>query len=785
MRKKYTTTLEFDKIKLMLADFAISENTKSFIDKLGISTEPKMIKTYQAETSEAQKIILQRGAIPFRAFFDVRLFTKKAGIGSTLDTRALLQIAQTISTARVCKAYIEQFQEIPHIQNLAEQITVLKDLEDEIFSKIISETQISDNASANLRRIRRSIEQENQNIKNKISSMLNSSAYSSVLQDSIVTIRNDRFVLPVKAENKNALDGIVHDTSSSGATLFVEPMAIVNMNNKLSQLKNEEHKEIEKILQKLTAEVGQYFQEINDNLKALEKLDFINAKGRLSVSMEANEPQLNNEKYVNLIQARHPLIPKDKVVSSNIILGKDYTTLIITGPNTGGKTVTLKTLGLLCMMFQAGLHIPCQAQSTLPVFNDIYADIGDEQSIEQSLSTFSSHISNIVNILKFANKNSLVLIDELGSGTDPIEGSALAISILDELKRRSVLTLVTTHFSELKNYALTTDGVINASVEFDVATLSPTYRLTIGLPGKSNAFEISKKLGISDEIIADAKKHIQNDNLKMEDILSQIDKVKNDYETDKENLEKELEDAKFIRMKLENKQQRLEEKNKAMLEEAKEQARKMIADAKQEADKIAKQITKLQHMSAYKEVDKQLNNIRTNIRGYENKYQKAKQELVKKSETPLDTVKEGDTVYVNSFAQNAKVISVDEQKDEIVVQIGAIKMPLKKENLSPAQKQKEKKATKSAKISKNKVESARLSCDVRGLDLESALLEVDKYIDDSYLAQLPEVTIIHGVGTLVLKNGIQNYLRKHNHIKSFRDGEYNEGGIGVTVATLK
>lgn len=305
------------------------------------------------------------------------------------------------------------------------------------------------------------------------------------------------------------------------------------------------------------------------------------------------------------------------------------------------------------------------------------------------------------------------------------------------------------------------------------------------MPGKSNAFEISKKLGISDEIIADAKKHIQNDNLKMEDILSQIDKVKNDYETDKENLEKELEDAKFIRMKLENKQQRLEEKNKAMLEEAKEQARKMIADAKQEADKIAKQITKLQHMSAYKEVDKQLNNIRTNIRGYENKYQKAKQELVKKSATPLDTVKEGDTVYVNSFAQNAKVISVDEQKDEIVVQIGAIKMPLKKENLSPAQKQKEKKATKSAKISKNKVESARLSCDVRGLDLESALLEVDKYIDDSYLAQLPEVTIIHGVGTLVLKNGIQNYLRKHNHIKSFRDGQYNEGGIGVTVATLK
>ena len=785
MRKKYTTTLEFDKIKTMLKDYAVCENTKNFIEKLGISTKPEIIKTYQAETSEAQKIILQRGPIQFKMIYDVRFFAKKSKIGSTLDAKSLLQIAEVLACARICKNYTSQFQDIPHIQSLCDEMTNLKDLEDEIFAKIISQERIADNASPNLHRLRRSIEQENTNIKNKISQMLGSQQYSSILQDAIVTVRNDRFVLPVKSENRQKISGIVHDTSSSGATLFIEPMAIVNMNNKLSELKIAEHNEIEKILSELTAKVGEFADEISLNVDKLERLDFINAKGRLSVAMDANEPQISDKKLIKLLEARHPLIPKDKVVSSNIILGEDYTSLIITGPNTGGKTVTLKTLGLLCLMFQAGLHVPCLSQSVMPIFDDIYADIGDEQSIEQSLSTFSSHISNIVNILKYANSNSLVLLDELGSGTDPVEGSALAIAILDNLRKKSVLTMVTTHFSELKNYALTTENVKNASMEFDVATLSPTYKLIIGLPGKSNAFEISQKIGMPESIIQEAKEHIHSDNIKMEDILSRIDKVKNEYEQKNKELDATLEEAKFAKMRYENKERRQDERSKQIIEEAKENARKLIQDAKEQSDKIQKQISKLRHNPALKEADAQILAIKKDIRKYDNSYSRANQELVTKTKNPLTDVKVGDTVYVDSFSQNAKVISVDKQRDEIGVQIGLIKMTLKKENLSKAKKQIENKPTKSAKISKTKVESAKMSCDLRGMDLETAILEVDKYIDDCYLASLPEITIIHGVGTLVLKNGIQKYLKTHKHIKSFRDGEYNEGGIGVTIATLK
>lgn len=785
MYEKYIKTLEFDKIKSILHSYAVSDGAKKMIDSLMPSAKKEIISLYQKQTSEAQSIILTRGSIPFGAIYDIRLMSRKAQIGSVLDAKSLLRIGDTLRTARISKTYVEQFNDIPVIRSLSEEINIFKHIEDEIERSILSETEISDDASADLRRIRRQINSEKQNIKNKLNEIVSSSKYSKILQDSVVTMRNERFVVPVKSENRADFPGIVHDTSSSGATMFIEPMAIVNMNNRLSTLKQEEHKEIERILAYLTSLVGEYCEDISHNCDILEQLDFIMAKGKLSVEMNAIEPKINDRKYIKLINARHPLIEKDKVVSSTIILGGEYSTLIITGPNTGGKTVTLKTLGLCSLMFQAGLHIPCDLESTICIFDNVFADIGDEQSIQQSLSTFSAHMTNIVYIMDNVGNNSLVLFDELGAGTDPIEGAGLAVSILETLKSKNILTVATTHYSELKNYALTQENVTNASVEFDINTLSPTYKLLIGVPGKSNAFEISKKLGLSEEIINSAKEHIKTDSIQMEDVISKLEKIRTDYEKKQEELQKELEDVKYIRLKLENKEQRQKEQNKKLIEDAKEKARKLIEDAKSEADIISKNLNKIKNSSDYKNIDRQMNELKTNINKYKEKYAKSKEELIAKSSKPLENINVGDIVYVNSFAKNAKVLSVDDAKDEVLIELGAIKMTVKKENLSTQEKIKEKKSTKAGKILTNKTKTAQTSVDLRGMDLETAILEVDKYIDNSYLAGLSEVTIIHGVGTLVLKKGIQSYLKKHKHIKSFRDGQYGEGGMGVTVAILK
>ena len=741
MNEKYLKILEFDKIKGILSTYAISENAKDKIERLEPSTRKEVIELLLEQTSEAQKIIVTKGAIPFGSIYDVRLQAKKASIGSVLDAKSLIKVKETLRTARISKSYIEQFEDIPVIRSLSDNIRVSKSIEDEIERAIISETEISDDASTELRRIRRQMANEKQSIKNKLNEIVTSSKYAKILQDTVVTVRNERFVLPVKSENKDQFPGIVHDTSSSGATLFIEPMAIVNMNNHLSALKQEEYKEIERILAHLTSIVGEFSEEIIYDCEMLEELDFIMAKGKLSVSMDAIEPKINQDKYVRFVNARHPLIEKNKVVSSTIEIGKTYSTLVITGPNTGGKTVTLKTLGLLCIMLQCGLHIPCDIGSSGYIFNNIFADIGDEQSIAQSLSTFSAHMTNIVGIMNEVDENSLVLFDELGAGTDPVEGAGLAISILDTLKEKDILTAATTHYSELKNYALTVDKVTNASVEFDVNTLSPTYRLIIGIPGKSNAFEISQKLGLSTDIIQRARDTIHTESIKVEDVISKLDKIKNEYEEKKQRLEKELEDAEIL--------------------------------------------NKLKKSSDYKNIDQKMNEIKGRINTYKDKYAKKKEELVKSNEKPIENVEVGDTVYVNSFSQNAKVLSVDDKKNEVVVQLGAIKMTLKKENISIEKKDKDTKGSKSGKIMKNKAQGATTSVDLRGMDLETALMEVDKYIDDSYLAGLEQLTIIHGVGTLVLKKGVQSYLKKHKHIKNYRDGQYGEGGMGVTIVTLK
>lgn len=785
MHEKYIRTLEFDKIKSILSEYAISDGARTMIKNLSPTNKKEFIELYQRQTSEAQKVMLTKGNIPFGEIHDIRIYAKKANIGSILDPKSLLKVASTLRSSRIAKTYLEQFEDIPVMKSLSNQISIFKHIEDEIERSIISETEISDDASTELRRIRRQINAEKQSIKNKLNEIVASSKYSKILQDAVVTMRSERFVVPVKSENKSDFPGIVHDTSSSGATLFIEPMAIVNMNNRLSTLKQEEHKEIERILSYITSLIGEYSQDIYNNCDLLEMLDFIMAKGKLSVQINGVEPKINDRKYIKLINARHPLIEKDKVVSSDIILGGDYTTLVITGPNTGGKTVSLKTLGLSSLMFQSGLHISCDLGSSLCIFDNIFADIGDEQSIQQSLSTFSSHMSNIVHIMQNVSENSLVLFDELGSGTDPVEGAALAVSILEKLKEKNILTVATTHYSELKNYALTRDSVTNASVEFDINTLSPTYKLLIGIPGKSNAFEISKKLGLSEDIIESAKKHIQTDSIQVEDVLTKLEKIKNDYEVKQAELEKELEDAKYIRLRLENKENRQKEQSQKLIEDAKEKARKLIEDAKTESEEISKNLNKIKKSADYKNMDRTLNELKTQINSYKDKYAKKKQELISKSNKPIENINVGDTVYVNSFSQNAKVLSVDNNKNEVTVQLGAIKMTLKKENLSSEEKQKEKKSTKAGKIMTDKTKTAQTSVDLRGMDLESAILEVDKYIDDSYLAGLSEIMIIHGVGTLVLKKGIQAYLKKHKHIKMFRDGQYGEGGMGVTVASLK
>jgi hypothetical protein len=785
MNEKYLKILEFDKIKDILSNYAISENAKDKIEKLEPSTRREVIELLLEQTSEAQKIIVTKGAIPFGSIYDVRLQAKKASIGSILDAKSLIKVKETLRTARISKSYIEQFDNIPVIRSLSDNIRVSKSIEDEIERAIISEMEISDDASAELRRIRRQMANEKQSIKNKLNEIVTSSKYAKILQDTVVTVRNERFVLPVKSENKDQFPGIVHDTSSSGATLFIEPMAIVNMNNHLSALKQEEYKEIERILAYLTSIVGEFSEEIIYDCEMLEELDFIMAKGKLSVSMDAIEPKINQDKYVRFVNARHPLIEKNKVVSSTIEIGKTYSTLVITGPNTGGKTVTLKTLGLLCIMLQCGLHIPCDIGSSGYIFNNIFADIGDEQSIAQSLSTFSAHMTNIVGIMNEVDENSLVLFDELGAGTDPVEGAGLAISILDTLKEKDILTAATTHYSELKNYALTVDKVTNASVEFDVNTLSPTYRLIIGIPGKSNAFEISQKLGLSTDIIQRARDTIHTESIRVEDVISKLDKIKNEYEEKKQRLEKELEDAEFIRLKLENKERRAQQNSEKLLEEAKNKARSLVEEAKNEADEINKILNKLKKSSDYKNIDQKMNEIKGRINTYKDKYAKKKEELVKSNEKPIENVEVGDTVYVNSFSQNAKVLSVDDKKNEVVVQLGAIKMTLKKENISLEKKDKDTKGSKSGKIMKNKAQGATTSVDLRGMDLETALMEVDKHIDDSYLAGLEQLTIIHGVGTLVLKKGVQSYLKKHKHIKNYRDGQYGEGGMGVTIVTLK
>ena len=792
MNEKSLRVLEFNKIIDKLKTKASSSLGLKHIENLKPSNDFDEVKNTLLETSEAQAILIKRGLVSMDGIHDIEDKAKRAHVGATLDPGALLKIADCLRVARSLKRNLEGSEEedfnYPIIQALTNALYTFRDIEDRIYTSIVGESEISDNASTTLKTIRRRIVQKNQSIRSKLNSIISSTTYQKYLQDNIISMRGDRFVIPVKAEYRSVVSGIVHDQSSSGATLFIEPMSIVEMNNELRKLKLDEQEEIERILSELSAMIGEISGELISNQEILGKLDFAFAKGKLSVEMRAIEPVLNEEKYFHIKNGRHPMIDKRDVVPNTVYLGKDFDTLVITGPNTGGKTVTIKTVGLFALMTQSGLHIPADFGTSMCVYDNVFADIGDEQSIEQSLSTFSSHMTNTVSILNEVTSDSLVIFDELGAGTDPVEGAALAIAILEDVNMAGAKCIATTHYTEIKNYALTKDGVENAAVEFDLDTLSPTYKLLIGVPGKSNAFEISKKLGLSDYIITRAKEFIDTDNIELEDILQSAEKNRIKAEEERIKAEKLRESIEKLKIEYDEKLEKFANQKEKMLEQARQEAFRITRQAKEEVDNIIKELRRLEEERASKEKNQQIEALRKELTSTMGSLQPTVKSMIvpKVASKEITDLKAGEDVRVITLNQEGTVVSVDKNKKEAVVQIGIMKMTLPFKSLQKVKKDVKKTVTKSTRnIIKSKSGNVKSEVDLRGMNLEEATMEVEKYLDDAYVAGLENVTIIHGIGTGVLKSGLQDILRRNRHVKSQRAGQYGEGGAGVTIVTLK
>lgn len=792
MNEKTLRVLEYNKIKALLLEKAESQLGRELINGVKPRTNMDDILTLLDETDEALSILINRGSPPLFGIHNIGPEVRRAEIGGSLTPGALLKVSDSLRVSRSLKEFIkddksDKASSYPIIEGLIRDLRVFKSLEDEINNAIISENEISDNASNTLRSIRRQILGKNEAIRSKLNSIINSQTHKKYLQDSIVTIREGRFVIPVKQENRGNIPGLVHDISSSGATVFVEPMAVVELNNELRELEIKEREEIARILAELSSMVAAEADAILNNQSILQYLDFVFAKGKLALDMKATKPSLNDRGFINIKKARHPILDVENVVPIDIYLGDEFTSLVITGPNTGGKTVTLKTVGLLTLMAQSGLHIPADYNSEIAVFDQIFADIGDEQSIEQSLSTFSSHMTNIVDILNNVGPNSLVLFDELGAGTDPTEGAALAMSILDHLLKMQVRTIATTHYSQLKLYALTTENVRNASVEFDVETLRPTYRLLIGVPGKSNAFEISRRLGLQDYIISYARDLISQENIEFEDVLQAIerDRIKTEESREEaERLKKEIEDLREDLAKEKEKTRRMRED---IIRKAKEEARDILQEAKIQSDLI---ISELRDIS--RQVDREKNRriqeakdmLSSQIDELDNFL--VKDLLNVKSKKPPKNLKIGETVEVLSLNQKGEVLSRPDENGNVTVQVGIMKVNVHISTLRRTSGEVEAKQEKKSKtLISSKSKTIKNELDIRGRTIEEAILELDKYIDDSYLAGFKEVYIIHGKGTGALREGLQSYFKQHRLIKSHRIGKYAEGGTGVTVLEIK
>lgn len=792
MNRKAYQTLEFYKITERLAGHAASAGGRKRCLDLVPMQKLSDITAAQTETADALSRVYRRGSLYLGGAKDVRPSLKRLEVGSSLNIMELLDLCTLLETAAKAKQYARQNdgreEEPDTLDPLFSALEPCARLSQEIRRCILSEEEISDDASPALRSVRRSIRTANDRIHSTLSGMVNGSA-RTYLQDAVITQRNGRYCIPVKAEYRSQVPGMIHDQSSTGSTLFVEPMAVVRLNNDLKELYLKEQEEIEHVLEQLSQEAASCTESIAQDYEILTKLDFIFAKANLAREMKATCPVFNEKRQILIKEGRHPLLDPSKVVPVTIRLGQEYDLLIVTGPNTGGKTVSLKTTGLLTLMGQAGLHIPAAQNSQLAVFDEVYADIGDEQSIEQSLSTFSSHMTNIIRILKEASLNSLVLFDELCAGTDPTEGAALAIAILSHLHKMGIRTMATTHYSELKVFALSASGVENACCEFDVETLSPTYRMLIGIPGKSNAFAISSKLGLPDFLIEDARGHLSEQSESFEDLLADLESSRRTIEQEQEEIREHKEEIRSLREALEKKQEKLDAQRDRILREANEQARKILQEAKDYADQTMKDFHKFGKAGiSASEMEAERARLRERMKKTEKALSQPKEQKPRRALKPSD-IHLGDTVRVLSLNLQGTVSSLPDAKGSLFVQMGILRSQVKLSDLELVEeavitsKQFQKSSTGKIKMSK----SASVSTEINliGMTVDEALAHLDKYLDDAYLAHLPSVRIVHGKGTGALRKAVQGLLKRNKYVKSYRLGEFGEGDAGVTIATFK
>lgn len=784
MNTRYISKLEYNKVLENLSKYCSTYLGKELALNLQIYNKVDIVKQKLSETEEAVNLVYKNSVPSFCDIQDIHIYLINLESSQSLTIKGLLDLNTILICAKNLKAYFSKDyidkNDFPILEDLFSSLYTNEGIISKILSSIIDENTIDDKASPELQKIRKKIRNLEQDIRSKLNSMIHVSSFSKYVQENVVTIRNERFVIPIKEEYRSQVKGFVHDVSNAGSTLFIEPISIFELNNEINQLRLEEELEIEKILQQLTSLFFPYIEELKTDVKTIGILDFIFAKAKYAKAISGNIPIINTKKEIQLINARHPLIDSNKVVPISIELGKDFSTLLITGPNTGGKTVTLKTVGLLTCMACSGLSIPADEKSSIFVFEHIFADIGDDQSIADSLSTFSSHMSNIVDITKKANANSLILVDELGSGTDPVEGANLAISILDYFKNIGTLTIATTHYQELKKYALTTSGFENASVEFDVETLSPTYKLLIGIPGKSNAFEISQKLGLDISIIQKAKSLMSSNDIHFEELLKNIYHDKSFIEKEKEKI---LEDSKkiaILKEKLQKENAEKERQEKEIINSAKIKARNILLEAKEDANEIIKSLS---NSAQSKEIHSLRNSLNQKIKDIQLETTISKTASTTSSLSRED-IKPGKEVFVTSFNQSGTILSNISKNNEVQIQIGNLKMNIPIASLQDVTHTPHKSDTSSTlKISKTR--NIKPELNVIGMNVEEANFVIDKFLDDCSLAKLETVRIIHGKGTGKLRTGIHQFLKNNSHVKSFRLGSFGEGEMGVTVVTLK
>ena len=793
MNTKVLTTLEYNKIIDLLTEKADSEPGKKLCRELVPSTDLSAIRTAQRETKDALARLFRIGSTSFGSNRDLGFSIRSLEIGSSLSMSELLKLASFLDNVSRIKTYGKKEREdLPNdsLDTYFEGLTPMTQLANEINRCILSEEEMADDASPKLKSIRRSKLSTNEKIHSQLTSMVNG-AYRTFLQDAVITMRDNRYCIPVKAEYKSQVSGMVHDQSSTGSTFFIEPAAVVNLNNQLKELDLQEQEEIEVILGDLSSQAAVHTSELAADQKIMTTLDFIFAKAKLAMEQNATEPIFNTEHYIQIRKGRHPLLDKKKAVPIDVRLGKDFDLLVITGPNTGGKTVSLKTVGLFTLMGQAGLHIPALDRSELSIFSEVYADIGDEQSIEQSLSTFSSHMTRVVHILQHADTDSLCLFDELGAGTDPTEGAALAIAILNYLHDRGIRTMATTHYSELKIYALSTNFVENACCEFDVETLRPTYRLLIGIPGKSNAFAISSKLGLSDEIIHAAKEQISKEDESFEDVIADLEQSRVTIEKEQQEIAEYKERIRTLQEQLQKKNEKIDQAKDKILRDANEKARAILQEAKDVADETIRDFNKAGASADIKELEKKRQKVRDKINEKNGKLALGNTQKKPADQKTVDPkkLKKGDSVKIISMNLKGIVNTLPDARGNLFVQCGIMRMqtnvndlvPVKEETITAPALQR----TNTGKLKMSKSFSVSSEINLLGCTVDEAIAKLDKYLDDAYLAHLPSVRVVHGKGTGALRNAVQSHLKRLKYVKEYRLGEYGEGDAGVTIVTFK